>query len=57
MKFIFKKYMDFEKLHGNEVSIEKVKELAANYVEKKENKENNNNTSNIEEHLKKKLLA
>ena len=38
MRFIFKKYLDFEKLYGNEDSIEKVKEQAIKYVE-------NNNTN------------
>lgn len=33
MKFIFKKFLDFEKVNGNEDSVEKVKELAAKYVE------------------------
>jgi hypothetical protein len=35
MKFIFKKYMDFEKAHGNDESLEKAKEMAVNYLEKK----------------------
>ncbi len=35
MKFIFKKYMDFEKLHGTEETVEKVKQLATGYVERK----------------------
>lgn len=34
MKFIFKKFLDFEKAHGNDESVEKVKELAGKYVEK-----------------------
>ena len=33
MKFIFKKFLDFEKVHGGEETIEKVKEMAAKYVE------------------------
>ena len=32
MKFIFKKYMDFEKAHGSDESVEKVKELALKYA-------------------------
>ena len=60
MKFIFKKYIDFEKMHGTEDSIEKVKELATEYVEKNslkpEKKENEKSTnSSIEENLKKSL--
>jgi len=35
MKFIFKKYIDFEKAHGNEASIENVKQMALKYVENK----------------------
>jgi hypothetical protein len=35
MKFIFKKYMDFEKAHGNNESLEKVKDMAVNFLEKK----------------------
>lgn len=61
MKFIFKKYMDFEKLHGDEASVQRVKELAASYVEKKTDfgeangKQNHHNSSSIEENLKKNL--
>ena len=33
MKFIFKKFLDFEKVHGSEALIENVKEMAAKYVE------------------------
>lgn len=62
MKFIFKKYLDFEKLHGNEESVDKVKEMAAKYVEKsainqtEDTKLNGNtNGANLHEHLKKNL--
>lgn len=34
MKFIFKKFLEFEKAHGNDESVEKVREQAAKYVEK-----------------------
>lgn len=34
MKFIFKKFLDFEKAHGTDETVEKVKEAAAKYVEK-----------------------
>lgn len=34
MKFIFKKFLDFEKAHGSDETVEKVKEAAAKYVEK-----------------------
>jgi len=33
MKFIFKKFLDFEKVHGSEALIESVKEMASKYVE------------------------
>lgn len=36
MKFIFKKYLDFEKLYGNEKFVENVKQMAAKYVENKQ---------------------
>jgi hypothetical protein len=36
MKFIFKKYIDFEKLHGDQTLVENVKEMALKYVENKE---------------------
>lgn len=35
MKFIFKKYLDFEKANGTEETVESVKEMAAKYVESK----------------------
>ena len=35
MKFFFKKYLDFEKSHGDEKSIEDVKTKALAYVESK----------------------
>lgn len=35
MKFIFKKYMDFEKTHGTEDLVFKVKEMAQKYIENK----------------------
>lgn len=63
MKFIFKKFLDFEKAHGNEDSVDKVKEQAAKYVEKSlngkndddENKLNGNNANKMQESLKKNL--
>lgn len=60
MKFIFKKYLDFERLHGNEESVEKVKELAAKYVEKStlnhdDVKSNGNAETKMQENLKKNL--
>lgn len=67
MKFIFKKFLDFEKAHGNEDSVDKVKEQAAKYVEKSLNGKNddhdeentsklNGNTANkMQESLKKNL--
>lgn len=63
MKFIFKKFLDFEKAHGNEDSVDKVKEQAAKYVEKSlngkndddENKLNGNNADKMQESLKKNL--
>ena len=36
MKFIFKKYIDFEKIHGDQTFVEYVKEMALKYVENKE---------------------
>ncbi len=53
MKFIFKKFLDFEKMHGDEDSIEKVKEMASKYVEsnnsmKLEQNENINNNKSQE---------
>ena len=36
MKFIFKKYIDFEKIHGDQTLVEYVKEMALKYVENKE---------------------
>jgi len=35
MKFLFKRYLAFEHEHGNEMSIEKVKTKAMEYVESK----------------------
>jgi rRNA biogenesis protein RRP5 len=35
MKFIFKKYMDFEKAHGTEDLVLKVKEMALKYIDNK----------------------
>ena len=62
MKFIFKKFLDFEKTYGDEDSIEKVKEVASKYVEsnnsmKLEQNENGNNNKSqeIEASLKKNL--
>lgn len=62
MKFIFKKFLDFEKVNGNEDSVEKVKELAAKYVESNgaeafENANNDNygESKSIEASLKKNL--
>ena len=59
MKFIFKKFMDFEKTHGNEEEYNKVKEMAIKYVET--NKTNNDDekkdfNSSIESNLKRKLF-
>jgi hypothetical protein len=34
MKFIFKKFLEFEKSHGSEDSVDRVKEMAVKYVEK-----------------------
>lgn len=34
MKFFFKKYLDFEKMYGDEVGIENVKTAAQAYVQK-----------------------
>ena len=59
MKFIFKKFMDFEKTHGNEQEYEKVKELAIKYVEtNKTNNDDEKKDSNlsIELNLKRKLF-
>lgn len=36
MKFIFKKYIDFEKLYGDDQLVNNVKEMALKYVENKE---------------------
>lgn len=35
MKFIFKKYLEFEKKHGDETSVESVKKMAEGYVREK----------------------
>lgn len=61
MKFIFKKYLDFEKSHGDEDAVEKVKELAAKYVEKSTTSQNDetaakkNGNLDMQDHLKKNL--
>ena len=59
IKFIFKKYLDFEKMHGTDDLVDKVKEQASEYVEKnslKETKENEkSNSSSIGDNLKKSL--
>lgn len=33
MRTLFKKYLDFETKYGNEISVQKVKAMASNYVE------------------------
>lgn len=59
MKFIFKKYMDFEKAHGTPELVEKVKETAMKYVESssssKSGQQQQENGKNIEQVLKKNL--
>lgn len=35
MKFIFKKYLEFEKRHGDETTVESVKKMAEEYVQEK----------------------
>ena len=35
MKFIFKKYLEFEKRHGDETTVENVKKMAEEYVQDK----------------------
>ncbi|CAF0850832.1 unnamed protein product [Brachionus calyciflorus] len=56
MKFIFKKYLDFEKQYGSEDQVEQVKEMADKYVEKNTKQANGSNgSSSMEEHLKKSL--
>jgi rRNA biogenesis protein RRP5 len=35
MKFIFKKYLEFEKKHGDESTVESVKKMAEEYVRDK----------------------
>lgn len=59
MKFIFKKFLDFEKAHGSEESVEKVKELAVKYVEKpgmaNGDEEKKNTGVDMKDHLKKNL--
>ncbi len=48
--------MEFEKQHGSEELVEKVKELAADYVEKNSgNDDKLKNGNSIEENLKKSL--
>lgn len=51
--------MDFEKQHGSDELVEKVKELAADYVEKNSGKDEDDdklkNGTSIEENLKKSL--
>lgn len=34
MKTLFKKYLEFEQKHGDESNVQKVKEMAAEYVRK-----------------------
>lgn len=36
MKFFFKKFMDFEERHGSSASVNKVRELALEYVQANE---------------------
>lgn len=59
MKFIFKKYMDFEKAHGTPELLEQVKETAVKYVESSASassaKASQENGKNIEQVLKKNL--
>jgi hypothetical protein len=61
MKFIFKKFIDFEKAHGTDDTVDKVKELATEYVEKnslngdKKENEKTNGSNTIEDNLKKSL--
>jgi rRNA biogenesis protein RRP5 len=61
MKFIFKKYIDFEATHGSEETVENVKELAVKYAEKndfneeKQQQKNDKIDSSIEKNLKKNL--
>lgn len=59
MKFIFKKFMDFEKTHGNEQEYEKVKDMAIKYVETNKTKndgEKKDSNLSIELNLKRKLF-
>ena len=62
MKFIFKKFNDFEKAHGTEETVDAVKAMALKYVEKNQHSEAQNSASShkngshsIEENLKKSL--
>ncbi len=60
MKFIFKKFIDFEKAHGTEETVDAVKMMALKYVEKNQHNENSasshkNGSHSIEENLKKSL--
>ena len=58
MKFIFKKFLVFEKVHGNEDTVEKVKELAAKYVESNgaaADNDNHDKSDHMEASLKKNL--
>ncbi len=61
MKFIFKKFLEFEKIHGNEALIENVKEVAAKYVEannsgsKSDERGGDSKSSEMEASLKKNL--
>ncbi|RNA15089.1 RRP5 -like protein [Brachionus plicatilis] len=55
MKFIFKKYLDFEKQHGTEEQLEQVKELVSNYVEKDSKTSESTTNASIQENLKKNL--
>jgi len=62
MKFIFKKFIDFEKAHGTEETIDAVKMMTLKYVEKNQQNETHhsesshkNGSHSIEENLKKSL--
>lgn len=55
MKFIFKKYIDFEKQHGTEEQLEHVNELINSYVEKDTKISNSEKSASIQQNLKKNL--
>ena len=55
MKFIFKKYLDFEKQYGSDEQVEQVKEMANKYVEKNAKQTNGNASLSMEDNLKKNL--